>query len=57
MDQFIPAEVDLLEETWDRRSAEKTAAESKTMGDVQVETKRPIVDALRGLLRGKKEEP
>jgi len=57
LDQTIAAGVDLLKDIRDDRREAKTAAESKTMGDGQVETKRPIVDPLRELLRGKKEEP
>ncbi len=55
LDQSIAAGVDLFKDLRERRNAAKELAETKKSGDEPVESKRPIVDALRGLFGGKKE--
>ena len=57
LDEAIAAGVDLFKEMRDRRRAAKEAAEVRPVGDEPAELKRPIRDALRDLLRGKKDEP
>ena len=56
LDETINAGVDLLKDFRDRRRAAKEDAEAQPTSDSQVETKRPIIDGIRGLLRGKKKE-
>ncbi len=59
LDPTIAAGVDLVKEVIERRRAAKEAAEasSASTGEAPTEPKRPIRDALRDLLRGKKDSP
>lgn len=57
LDETITAGVDLLKDIRERRRAAREAEEAQPIGDTQIETKRPVLDALRGFLRGRKEGP
>ncbi len=55
LDQSIANGIDLIKDLRDRRRAAKETDDTNPVGDSQNEPKRPIMDALRGMLREKKE--